>query len=294
MGVAMRIRFIVAIGVVLALFAYSLLLFKFALELFDLPTFPVLICLLIAIAARLKLTEILAISAFVGLWQGTGMHWVGALLIAVPAFVVDVPRSIVRALDTMLTPAKILGRFGSERAAASGRKSPLSLPGFRDRKLVEIGALALAAFLVGWASHSIPDPTADSESVADEAQEIHQTALLRTAAMTTSDDNRDELNSFSRRTGIKIPNLPANWHIKDVQLVDTDYGIGIHLAAVSADGTAFTLVAVHERAPERSPSMYREENDNIAYWNRNDLGYAVVSDAPAHLVETVASELNAG
>jgi len=292
----MHIRSIVAVGVAGALVAYALLLLRFALELFDLPTIPVLVCLLIAIAARFKLTEILAISAFVGLWQGTGISWLWALLIVVPALVVDVPKTIGRAGQTLLVPLGMLRRAGIERFGdTASLTSPVAKVEIRsERKLIEVAALAGAAFLVGWAAHTSPGPNADSESVADEAQEMHQTALLRAAATLRPDNNRDELARYSRRTGIAIPALPSNWNLKDVQLVDTDYGVGIQLSAVSSEGTAFTLVAVHERAPERSPSMLREDNDNVAYWNRNDLGYAVVSDAPADLVRTVASKLTAG
>lgn len=156
-------------------------------------------------------------------------------------------------------------------------------------------AAALALLGAGWLAHgAMSGGDADApSSFVDEAAASHKTALLRQAMASQVETPRLDREEILRSTGIRLPRLPANWRVRDVQLYPTGNGPSVAISLVTGHGEAVSLLAGRAETPaEGSPLVARRADEAVAYWEEGDLAFAVTgsvtSDRALRLAAMVA------
>ncbi|CAN5373654.1 hypothetical protein BH10PSE12_BH10PSE12_30430 [soil metagenome] len=166
-------------------------------------------------------------------------------------------------------------------------------------------AAGIAALIaIGWiARGSLGDfpETAQANGFIDEAAASHRMGLLRQAMASQVESPRLDSAEIVRSTGMRVPTLPANWHVQDVQLYPSNNGPAIALSLRTADGERVSLFADRAETPaEATPLIASRSGESIAYWEVGDMAYALTSTLPpartlelAAKVAAIAAEADA-
>jgi anti-sigma factor RsiW len=156
--------------------------------------------------------------------------------------------------------------------------------------LIAIGWLAHVEFLAmgnwaGVASASMP-------AYVDEAGRAHQTALLRASMPSQPLQPNYDAEEISAAISIRMPTLPANWTVLDVQIFPSSTGPALEMA-VDAEGLGtLSLFAVRPGSFDVAPVRTTSGNDVTAvYWQIGDAAYALVGAADGDLLKEAAKKL---
>jgi anti-sigma factor RsiW len=133
-----------------------------------------------------------------------------------------------------------------------------------------------------------------------EAAKARETSLVRAGIASIPEASHYNSQELSVATGLVLPNLPASWRVKDVQVYPSDFGTSIEMniatdrygeislfAARPGDlpGDGHELTSVDERSGELLTTTY---------WQIDDMAYALVSADPHADLSAAATTLNRG
>jgi predicted O-methyltransferase YrrM len=156
-------------------------------------------------------------------------------------------------------------------------------------------AAGLAALIAtGWVARGAMGDfteTAEASSFIDEAAASHRTGLLRQTMRSQVESTRLDRAEIARSTGIRLPALPADWHVRDVQLYPTEDGPAVALSLATPQGDAVSLFADRAETPaEAKPLIATRSGESIAYWEDGDLAFALTGTlTPARTLELAAA-----
>jgi anti-sigma factor RsiW len=212
---------------------------------------------------------------------------------AVEAHLGDHPEQAARVMSELSsrTALKLLMRDPTplpaqlrSRSGALGRRPAHAV----WRMALPIGGASLALALAGmwfWASQP--------PAYIDMALASHRIALMR--ANMTSQVEAPELNpqEILANTRIRLPALPVDWEITDVQLFPGGDEPALLVAARTKKGQVLTLFAIRERSgAPKIPDTLREDGHSVAYWRRGEMSYALVGEEDPYLLDQTAVGLN--
>lgn len=174
----------------------------------------------------------------------------------------------------------------------------------RDAFFVKLRRAAAIAALValGWLAHieflsmGIGRHVAASAMPAyvDEAARAHKTALLRASMHSQPIEpnfNREEIRSA---TSIKMPDLPRNWDVLDVEIFPSSEGPAVEIAIKTAEFGTLSLFAVRPGRFDVMPATTASNADVTAvYWQIGDAAYALVGAAKGEALNEAAVKLAA-
>ena len=151
------------------------------------------------------------------------------------------------------------------------------------------GVAALAMLGAGWLAHDVMTDLPASTFV-DEAAASHKTALLRQAMVSQVETPRLDRAEILRSTGIRLPALPTNWRVLDVQLYPAANGSWVAISLVTGHGEPVSLLAGRAETPAgKNPIVTRRADEAVAYWEEGDLAFAVTgSVAPERALRLAA------
>lgn len=165
--------------------------------------------------------------------------------------------------------------------------------------LQRVAAVAVLVGL-GWLAHAGFGPLIVSEVVAStpppsyvgDAVMAHRTSLVRAGMQSQPGTNRYDPAEIRAATAIVMPELPAEWKVKDVQLFPSTFGPSIELEIGSAGMGALSLFAVRPGTFDVvKPQIVRIEDMSAAYFQIGDVAYALVSNANSVELDKAATEL---
>ena len=147
---------------------------------------------------------------------------------------------------------------------------------------------AVLALLVGtgWLAHaefgalSVGDVAASTQppSYVAAAVMAHRTVLLR-AEMASQPEVRDfDPQEIRAATAVVLPDLPAGWQVRDVQVFPSAYGPSVEMALQSPELGAASLFAVRPGSFDVvAPTVTTEGELSAAHWQVGDVAYALVA-----------------
>jgi anti-sigma factor RsiW len=153
---------------------------------------------------------------------------------------------------------------------------------------------------VGWVAHAEFGSLGISESVAsppppayvDDAARAHRTALVRASMRSQPglpDYDREEIRSA---TAIVVPDLPAGWHVLDVQVFPSTYGPSIEMAVNAGDLGTLSLFAVRPgNFNVRAVSAVTRNDVTAAHWQIGEVAYALVGKTEGQALQQAAENL---
>jgi anti-sigma factor RsiW len=174
----------------------------------------------------------------------------------------------------------------------------------RDANFLKLRRVAAAVALValGWLAHvefttmgSWTTATATAmPAYVEEAERAHRTAMLRASMHSQAlqpNFNREEIIAA---TAVKMPELPQEWQVLDVQIFPSSAGPAVEMA-IKADGLGtLSLFAVRPGRFSVLPATVTAHGEVTAvYWQIGDAAYALVGSADPKALSEAASKLAA-
>jgi anti-sigma factor RsiW len=156
-------------------------------------------------------------------------------------------------------------------------------------------ALMLPLLVGGWLLHEAIEPTptmAATKPFLDRVVISHRTTLVRQAMRSQIETTLYDPDEIRRVTGISLPSLPRGWTVGDVQLYPSTYGDMVQVFLRTTNGTRVSLVAMRiETDAEGKPLLEDRTTEQIAYWEKADMAYALVARLPSARLLALASEI---
>jgi anti-sigma factor RsiW len=159
----------------------------------------------------------------------------------------------------------------------------------------------VAAFVaIGWFGHAQFGSLAIRESIASahppayvaDAARSHRTALVRASMHSqpvVPDYDREEIRSA---TAIVVPDLPADWQVRDVQIFPSTYGPSVEMAINSEKLGTLSLFAVRPGSFNVRPVTVAATQDVTAvYWQIGEVAYALIGKSESRMLEEAATGL---
>ncbi len=145
-----------------------------------------------------------------------------------------------------------------------------------------IAALIATGWIGRGALGEFPQAAQASSSFVDEAAASHRTGLMRQTMDSQIESPRLDRREIGRSTGIRLPALPADWTVRDVQLYPTEASSAIALSLTTGRGERVSLLAGRAETPaEGKPLVAHRAGETIAYWEEGDLAFAITGTVPA-------------
>lgn len=134
--------------------------------------------------------------------------------------------------------------------------------------------------------------TASSPSFIDEALMARQTSLIRAAMASQPESLIYDTEEIARTIRIRLPVLPADWKITDVQIYPSDDGPALQLMIRTSSSQDISVFAVKDQSRSSTePTLIRSGEASVAYWRRAGIAYAVTGAAAPEVLAFAARDL---
>ena len=128
-----------------------------------------------------------------------------------------------------------------------------------------------------------------------EAVMSRRATLLRTAMASQVETPKLDSNEIRRSMRLRLPALPNDWKIVDVQVYPSDDGPSLNLLIKTASGRDMNLFAVRANtAVTRTPLMTTSGGQNVAYWEIDNSAYVLLGDVSREELRGEAAALSKG
>ncbi|MCM2502630.1 anti-sigma factor [Aureimonas altamirensis] len=153
------------------------------------------------------------------------------------------------------------------------------------RQLPRVAALALMLG-VGWFASAEFNALGVRESVAAappptfvaDAVRSHATSALRAAMISQIETAEYDPAEILAATAIRLPALPADWVVHDVQVYPSTFGPSVAMALGSPDLGEVSLFAVRPGSFDVMPvGTFAAGEASAAYWQLGEVAYALVT-----------------
>ncbi len=190
---------------------------------------------------------------------------------------------------------------GPERNRAAARRLDRSLAWRRVGDRLRRAAVIALLVGAGWLAHSDPgslgvpdtfaspvDPTliADARNAREAAQIRARLASQRTATY--------DRTGIAAATGIALPTLPADWTVRDVQVVPARNGAGVEMVIDAGALGEVSLFATRRSEKAAEPGKVTSPDDGeTAYWSVDRTAYALSGSTDRAALREAAARLAA-
>lgn len=166
-------------------------------------------------------------------------------------------------------------------------------------KLRRVAAVvALVGF--GWFAHGqvglgVTDSEASPKLPAfvEDALHSHETSLLRARMVSQPEVEDYDPAEILAETGIRLPSLPEDWHVRDAQIFPSRYGHSIEIAIDAGELGRVSLFAAQAPAFDViAPMPARFEKVTAVYWQIGQLAYALTGTGSDSALERAALRLS--
>jgi anti-sigma factor RsiW len=166
-------------------------------------------------------------------------------------------------------------------------------------KLRRIAAVvALIGF--GWFAHGqvglgITDSEASPKPPAfvEDALHSHETALVRARMVSQPETAAYDPAEIMAATGIRLPDLPDDWRVRDAQVFPSRDGHSIEISVDASNLGRVSLFAAHVPVFNViDPTVARFDEAKTVYWQTGQLAYALTGIGSDKAIERAAARLS--
>ena len=158
-----------------------------------------------------------------------------------------------------------------------------------------------SSFLAGWLAHAevgvfgVPDTFASpiDPTFVEDAAQARQTAQLRARMVSQRPTPSYDRADIEAATGIRLPDLPAGWTVRDVQVFPAHHGAGVEVAIDAGSLGEVSLFATHRKSGAREKEVVRSSDGTTAYWTAGGSTYALSGARDAADLRQAAASLAA-
>lgn len=183
------------------------------------------------------------------------------------------------------------------------RRTPAARQARRPRRRLVQAAAALAICLgsgaLGWSVAATREAEGWREAdgglppdYVEDAADSRQASVLRAAMTSQAETPILDAAEIRRAMRLRLPHLPRDWRIVDVQVYPTDDGPSLNLVVETPQRRRLDLFAI--RAPDgvRAPELARRGKEIVAFWRRDNSAYVLGGDGSSQQLLSAATELS--
>lgn len=163
----------------------------------------------------------------------------------------------------------------SSRTAEALRRLEAAVARQRSLRMVRWPVVFAAVAGLGWVALR-PVPSTPP-SIIDDAVMAHRTTQLRAGMLSQVETAALNTDEMGRAADVRLPAIPNEWRITDVQLYPSDDGPGVQVAVdLPGPGGAMSLFAVEssDDIPDK-PALTARGAESVAYWRRGHTAFAI-------------------
>ena len=172
---------------------------------------------------------------------------------------------------------------GPERNRTAARRLDRSLRWRQVASRLRRAAAITILVGAGWLAHAevggfgVPDTFASpvDPTLIEDAEQARQTAQIRSRMISQRATPAYDRADIEAATGIRLPDLPADWTVRDVQVFPAHRGAGVEVAINAGDLGPIELFATHRRTIGRQNEVTGSSDGTTAYWTAGESSYAV-------------------
>ncbi|MGA0595180.1 anti-sigma factor family protein [Enterovirga sp. CN4-39] len=153
----------------------------------------------------------------------------------------------------------------------------------------------------GWFAHEEADlfglesgASPRAPAFVEDARHSHQTTLIRARMSSQPETSSYDPDEILAETGIKLPTMPQEWRVADVQVFPSRLGHSVEVALDAGGMGRVSLFAA--RAPSFGvipTTLARSDTGATAYWQSGELVYALTGPLEAEqAIERAAGRLS--
>lgn len=150
--------------------------------------------------------------------------------------------------------------------------------GARLRRVAAVAVLVGA----GWLAHTeigtfgVPGTIASpiDPALVEEARLAHQTAVIRSRTTSQRATPSYDRADLQKATGLKLPELPAGWSVRDVQVFPAREGAGVEMEIDAGPLGDLALFAMGSSAQTTSAQV-TDGGDSAMYWQVGGTAFAL-------------------
>ena len=215
--------------------------------------------------------------------------------IEVEAYLARTPETAARIMAEMHDRDALRQAFsdlpgpGPERNRAAARRLDRSLAWRRVGDRLRRAAVIALLVGAGWLAHSdsgvlgVPDTFAspvDPALVAD-ARQAREAAQIRARLASQRTTSSYDRAGIAAATGITLPDLPAAWSVRDVQIVPGRHGAGVEVVIDAPDLGEISLFAARAAAETAAAGgVTSPGSGETAYWTSGRSVFALSGSGP--------------
>ena len=126
----------------------------------------------------------------------------------------------------------------------------------------------------------------------EDAADSRQASILRAAMVSQTETPTLDAAEIRRTMRLRLPALPADWRVVDVQVYPSDDGPSVNLVLDTPKGRRLILSASRTNAGPRVPGIAVREDEAVAFWSRDGGAYVLGGQAPPQDLLAAAAELS--
>lgn len=188
---------------------------------------------------------------------------------------------------------------GPERVRLAARRFDRALRW--DRFAGRLKRAAAIAVLVGagWLAHGeinefgVPGTFAASidPAVAADARKARETARLRSVIASQAKVTVYDRAGIEAATGVALPQLPADWTVRDVLITPAHNGAGVEVAIDAGPLGDLSLFATRARVEGNPGEVTRSDDGGTAFWTSGRSAYALSGPQQPETLTVAANRL---
>ena len=190
---------------------------------------------------------------------------------------------------------------GPERNRVAARRLDRSLRWRRVGARLKRAAAIAVLVGAGWLAHDevgrfgVPGTFAATvdPTLVEDAQQARQVALLRAGIASQRGSAAYDRAAIETATGIRLPSLPADWRVRDVQVFPARHGTGVEIVADAGDLGEVSLFATHRRSNGPLHDIAGGADGTTVYWSGAQCAYALSGDRDEAALRRAATTLAA-
>ena len=126
----------------------------------------------------------------------------------------------------------------------------------------------------------------------EDAADSRQASVLRAAMASQAESPNLDAAEIRRALSLRLPHLPRDWRIVDVQVYPTDDGPSVNLVVETPQRRRLDLFAIRAAAGARAPELATRGKDIVAFWRRDNSAYVLGGDGSRQQLLSAATELS--
>lgn len=166
---------------------------------------------------------------------------------------------------------------------------------WRTRRFAAVAAALVTALLLGVADDAlrVRAPVLGEPDYLDDAVQSREASLVRTSMASRPKTPWMRPNDISTSIRIRLPVMPTNWRLADVQVYPSDDGPSAQLLIDTGDGRQISLFSSRiddKRALD--PVVVDRQGETMAFWEIDGQSFVLIGDLSRTTIRDMAVDLS--